>query len=303
MSAAETRALPRRRRAVYALQAAALRAMLAGLRRLPLETASAIGGAVGRTVGPWTRADRVARANLRAAFPEMDRAELERVMRGIWDNLGRVAGEWAQVDLIDTTDPARVVVAGEEHITAAREAGEPFILFSAHMANWELASVCAAQRGVPLANIYRAAGNPYTERLIREVRGRFCAELLRKGREGARGAIRVLRENRPLGMLIDQKLNEGLAIPFFGRPAMTATAPAELALRFRCRVLPVRLERLSGARFRVTVEPPLPLPDSGDHAADTETLLTDMTARVEAWVRERPEQWFWVHRRWPRESD
>ncbi len=303
MTAPDPRSLPPGRRLRYAAQAAVLRVALAALRQLPLDLASAVGGRLLRAVGPKLGVSRVARANLRAAFPERDSAAIERILRGVWENLGRGAGEWAQVDRIDTHDPRRVTVEGEEHLTAAREAGGPVIVFSAHFGNWELASVVAAQRGWPSVNIYRAAGNPYVDREIRRMRERFCAELLPKGREGARGAILALKRGQPLGVLIDQKMNEGLPIPFFGRPAMTATAPAELALRFRCPVIPARVERVGGARFRVVVEPPLPLPDSGDREADIEALLTAMTARVETWIRAHPEQWFWVHRRWPRDAE
>ena len=100
-------------------------------------------------------------------------------------------------------------------------------------------------------------------------------------------------------MLADQKLNEGIPVPFFGRSAMTATALALLALRFDCVALPARVERLRGARFRLTVFPPLPLPRTGDRDADIAALTANVTGVLEAWIRDRPEEWLWVHRRWP----
>jgi len=297
-----TETLPLRRRAAYAVQSVVFRALLGAVRLLPIEAASAAGGWLFRMVGPRLPADRVARANLARVFPETPRAEIDRIVREVWDNLGRGAGEYAHLDRIDTLAGDRVEVIGEEHLIAARDSKAPFIVFSAHMANWEMASLVAAQRDCKLANIYRRASNPGMDQLIQKVRAGFTAELLPKGRAGARGALKVMNEGRPLGLLIDQKFNEGAPIPFFGRPAMTATAPAELALRYRCRVLPVRLERLPRARFRVTIEAPMNLPDSGDRQADVETLLRAMNARVEDWVRARPGQWFWVHRRWPKDG-
>jgi KDO2-lipid IV(A) lauroyltransferase len=100
-------------------------------------------------------------------------------------------------------------------------------------------------------------------------------------------------------MLVDQKMNDGIAVPFFGRDAMTAPAIAELALRYDCTVLPARVERLPGAKFHVTVFPPHPLPTSGDKAADVLALMTTINATLEGWIRERPGHWFWLHRRWP----
>ncbi len=100
-------------------------------------------------------------------------------------------------------------------------------------------------------------------------------------------------------MLVDQKLNDGIAVPFFGRDAMTAPALAQLALRFRCPVVPARVERLGGARFRLTIYPPMGLPDSGDHDADVSETMRRVNAHFEDWIRARPEQWLWLHRRWP----
>jgi KDO2-lipid IV(A) lauroyltransferase len=100
-------------------------------------------------------------------------------------------------------------------------------------------------------------------------------------------------------MLADQKMNDGIPVPFFGRPAMTASALAVLALRFDCDVLPARVERLGGAHFRLTVFPPLPLPRSGDHHADVAALMAQVNQTLEEWIRDRPGEWFWLHRRWP----
>jgi KDO2-lipid IV(A) lauroyltransferase len=108
-----------------------------------------------------------------------------------------------------------------------------------------------------------------------------------------------LRRGGHVSLLADQKLNEGIAVPFFGRPAMTAPALALLALRFGCAILPARVERLRGTRFRLTLYPPLDMPRSGDRDGDVMTIMTAVNATLEAWISERPEQWFWVHSRWP----
>jgi Kdo2-lipid IVA lauroyltransferase/acyltransferase len=94
-------------------------------------------------------------------------------------------------------------------------------------------------------------------------------------------------------------MNDGIPVPFFGRTAMTTSALAVLALRFNCDVLPACVERLAGARFRLTVFPPLPLSRSGDHHTDVAALMARVNQTVENWIRKRPEEWFWLHRRWP----
>ena len=152
--------------------------------------------------------------------------------------------------------------------------------------------------GIPVAQIYRAGNNPLLDRLIARFRG-DRGELIPKGPVAARRAIAALRRGTHLTLLADQKMNDGIPVPFFGRPAMTAPALAVLALCFDCDVLPARVERLAGARFRLTVFPPLPLPRSGEPHADAVALMARVNATLEAWVRDRPEQWLWVHRRWP----
>jgi KDO2-lipid IV(A) lauroyltransferase len=177
-------------------------------------------------------------------------------------------------------------------------AGRRMIIFSGHIANWEIGLLAAVQYGISVAQIYRAANNPLVDRMITRFRG-DAGELIPKGTVAARRAIAVLRRGDHLTMLADQKMNDGIPVPFFGRPAMTTSALASLALRFECDVLPARVERLGGANFRLTVFPPLPLPRSGDHHADVATLMARVNAILEDWVRDRPEQWFWLHRRWP----
>jgi KDO2-lipid IV(A) lauroyltransferase len=120
-----------------------------------------------------------------------------------------------------------------------------------------------------------------------------------KGAEGAIKLARILARGGHAGMLVDQKLNAGIAVPFFGRDAMTAPAAMQLGLRFRIPIVPLRTERLGGARFRITLLPPLEPPATGDRDADVRILMERMNALLETWIRERPEQWLWVHKRWP----
>lgn len=269
------------------------------LRWLSIDAASALGGWVGRTIGPRLRVTRRAYANLRRAFPDWPQSRLDETVGGMWENLGRTAGEYSQVDRFDYGPGRRVEIEGLEHLRVLGEDGEPGIFFSAHLGNWELAGLTAARHEVPITLIYRAANNPFVDWVFSRGRQIDGITTIAKGASGARQALSVLKRGGHLGMLVDQKLNDGIAVPFFGRPAMTAPALAVLALKFACPVLPARVTRLDGARFRITFEPPLALPRSGDHKADVLQVMTQVNATIERWVRERPEQWLWVHRRWP----
>jgi Kdo2-lipid IVA lauroyltransferase/acyltransferase len=277
----------------------------AAMRALPIDAASALGGALARHIGPRLGISMRARRNLSAALPELSPAEIEKALRGMWDNLGRVAAEYPHLPRVRIFPPdifrqglGRVETSGIEHLDRAVAAGRPVIVFGGHLGNWEIAALAAGQYGIDVAQIYRAANNPLVDRMIARFRG-AGSEFIPKGAIASRRALAALRRGAHLTLLVDQKLNDGIAVPFFGRPAMTAPALALLALHFDCAVLPARVERLRGAHFRLTIHPPLPLPKSGERAADVAALMTEVNRTLETWIRERPEQWFWLHSRWP----
>ncbi len=268
-------------------------------RLLPIDAASALGGRIAGLVGPRLAADRVARRNLARAYPEKTQPEIDAIMAGLWNNLGRTIGEYPHLGEIKTQGPdRRVEVVDKDQVHQGLKGGA-YIFLAAHQANWEISAKAATDHGVGFAGVYRAASNPIVDWLIRRSRKTIYTGMLPKGREGAKQVIGVLRAKQGLGMLVDQKFNEGLPIPFFGRDAMTATAPADLSMTFGCPLVPVQVERLGGARFRMTVHPPITVSKAGDRKANVRAALEQINALVERWVRERPEQWFWIHRRWP----
>ncbi len=288
------------RRLAYALQGLSARLLFALFAALPIERASALGGFLARAIGPHLGASKRAVVNLRRAMPALAEPEISRIVSGMWDNLGRVVAEYPHLHEINVFAPGgRVETIGVEPILADRAPGRPFIFFSAHYGNWEIAALAADQAGLDVAQIYRAANNPIVDRLIRRARGERGGELIPKGTAGARAAIAALRSGRNLTLLVDQKMNDGIAVPFFGRDAMTAPALALFARHFDCVVVPVRVERIGRVRFRLICETPLPVPKTGDAQADVLALMTAVNATVERWVRDRPDHWFWLHRRWP----
>ena len=287
----------------FRLEAWAARGALALLRRLGPTAASNLGGAVARNIGPWLPVSRVADANLRLAMPELDQGARRRIIAGVWDNLGRTTAELPHLaGLRRTASGPGWEIEGEA--IAQRVAADPgaVILFSAHTGNWEILPAVGAAFGMRMGMFYRAAGNPLVDRLIVDLRSRAAGGAMPqfpKGAAGARAAFGFLREGGVLGLLVDQKMNDGIPAPFFGHTAMTASAAAAYALRFDCPVLPVHVERLGPARLRIICEEPIVRQTTGDRQADIAALTGQMNACVERWVRARPEQWLWLHRRWP----
>lgn len=286
-------ARPKRRK--HLAEAALLRFLATILRFLPLDLASFIGGGLGTLTGYLVSNTRTARRNLAMAMPELSAAEREKIIRRMWNHLGRSAAEF--VHLSNPRMQERVHVEGLENLPLP---GTPILFFSGHLGNWELLPYVAHYQGYTPALIYREANNPLAERLIQRIRRTYTAEFISKERKSAGRIVAAAKQGIPLAMLVDQKLTGGVEVPFFGQPAKTAPMPAQLALKYGLALIPVRIARTRGAHFRCTVLPPLALPMTENEKDDVYRTLCAMNAQLEQWIRETPEQWFWVHRRWPK---
>lgn len=283
----------------FRLEAALLAVLLFVVRLLPLTAASWIGGKVLQIVGPFLPAHRTARRNLERAFPEKDSAEIKRILNGMWNNLGRTAAEYPHHDTIKAEASKRLEVHGGERLENIAANPRPAVFFSAHLANWEVLPIASALRGLPVNPVFRSPNNPYLKELFEARKPHPEVQLVAKGPRAARELIKILKQNRSVALLIDQKLREGIPVKFFGRDAMTPSAFAEFAQMLDCDIYPTRVERLPGARFRATIYPPLEKPATTDRKEAVRSLTQTATSMIEDWIRERPSEWFWVHRRWP----
>jgi len=295
-----------RRSLRYRLENLAARLGFGLFALLPLAAASALGGWLGRTVGPHLAVSRRARSNLERFMPELDQRQRRQAVRELWDNLGRVTAELPHLNDFHIAETAgagsaagAIELRGVEHVHAANQSGRAVMLIGAHMGNWEVQALANFLLGYETHVVYRAANNPLFDDLVRSFRKGLADAVVPKGAAGARRLMKLARGTVSIGMLVDQKMNDGIAVPFFGVPAMTAPAAAQLALRFKLPLIVARCERLEGSRFRLTILPPMALPDSGDRNADVLEVMTAINRTLEGWIRERPGQWLWVHRRWP----
>ena len=288
------------------LELAAVRLLLVLFRSLGPAQASNLGGGLCRMLGPLLPVSRVADANLRLAMPELDARQRARIVRGVWDNLGRTVAEFPHLAALrkDTTDGPGWLVEGADVLEAQAHAAGPVLFMSGHIGNWEMLPPAVAHFGLRFSSFYRAAANPLVDALIRDLRNQAMGTevpLFAKGARGARAALAHVLRGGALGMLVDQKMNDGVEARLFGHPAMTATALAAIALRQRCPVIPGHIERVGPARLRLVVEPALVLPDTGDRIADQMTLTQQVNDVLEKWIKAKPESWLWLHRRWPKE--
>jgi KDO2-lipid IV(A) lauroyltransferase len=284
------------RNVAHPLEAAAVRTLLALSRLAGPTLASNAGGFLGRTFGPHLGISRRARRNLELAMPGLDAAARERILRETWDNLGRTVAEYPHLPAIAA---GRTEFAGDGNVALAKAHGKSVLFFGAHMANWEVCPAVARAKGMPIHVVFRPANNPRVDRLINACRAGTVAGAIPKGAEGARQVMKLMAAGEHFGMLLDQKQNDGIPVPFMGRDAMTTFAPAAFARRYGAMLMPIRVERLGPARFRVTAEPPVEQAIGGKRDDDLRETMARVNAVYERWIRARPGEWLWLHRRWP----
>ena len=293
--------------AIGALAIGAIRAV----RLVPPDTMADCAGFVTRTLGPLFREHRMAREQLVAAFPEKSPTEIETILRGVWDNLGRVGVEFADLDRLWDFDPAHPERPSRFDISKAdldRSAklvndGKPALIFSAHLANWELPAVSAGANKIDSAVLYRRPNISAIDRWVRETRTASMGELIATGLDAPVKLADALKRGMHVGMLVDQYYVRGVEVTFFGRRTRANPLLARLARHFDCPIHGVRIVRLPGHRFRGEITEEIkPARDAGgkvDIPATTQFIISV----IEGWIREYPEQWLWLHRRWRPEDD
>jgi KDO2-lipid IV(A) lauroyltransferase len=293
---------PALRNMLWALEAGLLHLFWWASARLSPARASATGGWLARALGPHLDKTRQLKMNLRVAFPEKSDVEIDTLVRDIWGNLGAVLAEYPHLREICTgagEDRLETLVAGD--IEALHEGGKPAIFVSAHLANWEVCPAAGVRLGIPLTVLYTPMRNPRLDQMLLRSRQELGYGLLSRDAD-MREIVHHLSQRRSLGLIIDQRVDSGELVPFFGVNKATTLIPARLALRFGCQLVPVRVERLSGARFRVTFYDAV-RPADGDASGREKAIdmMRKVNAHFEAWIREHPEQWLCSKRRWPKD--
>lgn len=300
--------MSRRKNIMQRVEAALVKALVFLLSALPVSMASRLGGAIAGFIGPFLSVSRkVGDANLRAAMPDLSEAARHEIIQQVWRNLGQTVAELPQLKLLKqipegSDQPGYILEGWETNAAPYLTPGKPALFFTGHLANWEIMPAVACACGVDFGFMYRAASNQTVDEVLKALRQRAYShpvKMFAKGSAGGKAAYAHLSRGGVLGLLVDQKLDTGLSLPFLGRPAMTMDALASFALKFRCPVLPIHVERLGPARLKVIFDPPLEFSPTGDRQADILALTGDMNQTLERWIKARPGDWLWLHKRWP----
>ena len=258
---------------------------------LPVHWASGLGNRLGALVGHLSkRRSHIGMVNLKIAFPEKSEAERKQILSKMWRHWGRFYAEMPHAtDLFKTAE-----IRGLEHLKKIAKDKTGGFVCSAHLGNWELAVSEPLFDDFYLNPVYRRANNPWLDKLMFQ---RRTGVLIPKGALGARKILDVLKNKGVIVMLCDQKLREGIEIPFFGKKAKTAPAIATLALKFRTPIVMARSIRQPDGHFIMDVSEPLKIDFSADKNQETTRIMTEINRRLEKWIRENPDQWLWIHRR------
>jgi len=293
----------RLRQAVNAMAGWSATLLLAGIHRCDRVVVSDIAGAVMRTIGPWLPEHRTGRDNLRAAFPDKSDADVEAILRGVWDNLGRVAAEIAHLDHICSGDPYKRTYIDYTPENIARflrvkDDGKPAVVFAAHLANWELPAVIAASDGLDSVVLYRRPNLGAIADAVIALRKGLMGEMVASSLGAPVTLARALEQGRHVAMLVDQHYTRGVEVTFFGRTCKANPLIAMLAREIECPIYGTRAIRLPGNRFRGEISEEVKPVRDAQGRIDVQGTMQAITDVVEGWVRQHPEQWLWVHRKW-----
>jgi Kdo2-lipid IVA lauroyltransferase/acyltransferase len=271
----------------------------------PDKTASFFGRAT-QFIGRRLREDRIGRENLKAAFPEKSPEEIEQILSGVWDNLGRIGAEFAHLDHIwdyDAEHPekqSRVEFSQrtKELFDRLRDDGKPALFFACHLGNWELPALAAVAHGLDAAILFRRPNIESADRAIEKIRAVKMGTLIPAGRDAPLRLAQALQNGQHVAMLVDQYLTNGVEVTFFGRKTTANPMLARLRRQVDCPIHGTRIIRLPNNRFRAELSEEVKPVFDASGQIDVQGTMQAITNVIEDWVREYPEQWLWLHRRW-----
>jgi Kdo2-lipid IVA lauroyltransferase/acyltransferase len=279
--------------------------LLRAVKRISRERAANFAGAVMRKLGPLVPEHRLGRDNLRAAFPEKSAAEIEQILAGVWDNLGRVAAEFVHLSEFRVNEPGvsltDTVIVDMATVERVRRliTNKATLSFACHTANWEIPAVVTHQIGVSSAVLYRRPNITAISDAIIELRAGVMGQLIPTGLDAPVRLAHLLQDGVHVGMLVDQHYTKGVEVNFFGRPCKANPLIAMLARQLECPIYGLRAIRLPDRnRFRIDIADPIEPPRDAEGRIDVQGTMQAITNVIEGWIREYPDQWLWLHQRW-----
>jgi len=263
---------------------------------LGLKLASSLGSVLGKILGPVFRSKNIINKNLRICFKNITEEEIRRITDGMWSNIGRTFAEYIFLKKI-RKDKSLFKINGLEILEEIKKKNEPVVFVSAHLANFELMAMQLDLHGIKLAAIYRPLNNFFLNPVMEYLRMKYiCPIQIKKGRQGMKEILKRFKDQYSIALMVDQRLSEGEKINFFNQAAYTTTIPAQMKTRFKCKIIPIYLDRINGVNFEMTVHKPIEFKNLNDK--ETANITVKINKIIEEMILLKPELWTWSHNRW-----
>jgi KDO2-lipid IV(A) lauroyltransferase len=280
--------------------------LMRAIKLVDRKRAANFAGSALRKLGPLLKEHRVGREQLHIAFPEKSDAEIEKILAGVWDNLGRVAAEFVHLDEFKIEEEGSrtpdVITVPRQTLERGRHVlnnGTPTLIFACHLANWEISAVVAKKFGAETAVLYRRPNIAAISDAVINLRADIMGQMVPADLSAPVRLAHLLQSGVHVGMLVDQHFTKGIEVSFFGRPCKANPLIAMLARQLECPIHGMRTVRLpDGNSFWGEMTGPIDAPRDADGRIDIKGTMQTITTVIEGWVLEHPEQWLWLHRRW-----
>ena len=266
-----------------------------------LRNASNLGGVLGKLIGPFFRSKSLIKKNIKLGLGDISKDEEEKIINGMWSNIGRTFAEYVFLKdfKFNKTDWDHMKIIGSEHLDEIKKSNKPAIFYSGHFANIELMAMELEKSGIKIAAIHRPLNNLFLNPILQYFRMKYvCPNYIPKGKVGTREIINKITNNYSIALMVDQRVGEGKIVNFFNQPAQTTTIPAQLALRYNCKLVPISLKRIENVNFEMTVHQPYEALKTGNDEQDALNITLKINQIIEKMIIENPSQWLWSHNRW-----
>ncbi len=283
----------------YFFQALFIYTFFLVLKILPVDFASWFSGRLIQFAGGFSHKNKISNANLRFIFPEKSEKEIKHITKKMWNNLGRIIGEFCHIDKFNDKYKDRIKINGREHLDELIAMNKGGIVISAHFGNWELASFIASTFGVKINIIFRKPNNYFLNPLF-NMRNKKSENgiMIPKTNNTVKQILQALKNKEFLGILIDQKINSGLEMNFLNHPTKVSDSSGLFAIKTGVPIIPAIIKRTKGVNFEISILPYIIPEKTGDFHYDVEQITIKTNKIIEEWILENPEQWLWIHDRW-----
>ena len=261
--------------------------------------ASFMGSSLAKIFGPLFRSKRIVEKNLKICFKNVDQKKIKRISFGMWDNIGRTFSEYVFLNNFQKNHNHLIKLNGTEYLNEIKNSNKPVVFVSGHLSNFELLGTKLNQYGIRFCAIYRPLNNIFLNPIMEYLRLKYvCPIMIKKGRSNIKKLLNKIKTGYSVIIIADQRTSEGKNVEFFNYPALTTTIPAQISLKYNCKIVPLRMERLSYNNFEMTIYRPFEYKKSDNYEKDTYNLTLQVNKQLEKMILERPEQWLWSHNRW-----